>query len=64
MLRGFVPATMNLEDPDPECDLEHVRMQSKAWDIDVALCTSFGFGSRNAALILRRFRDEDTHEFD
>jgi 3-oxoacyl-[acyl-carrier-protein] synthase II len=51
---GFVPATTNLQYPDPECALAHVPGVVRDWRIDVALSTNFGFGSRNAALVLRR----------
>lgn len=54
MVGGFAPATLNLEEPDPDCDLAHVRGHPRPSFINVALCTSFGFGSRNAALVLRR----------
>jgi 3-oxoacyl-[acyl-carrier-protein] synthase II len=54
MRGGFVPPTLNLDDPDPECDLLHVPWVSKGHVVDVALSTSFGFGSRNAALVFRR----------
>lgn len=50
---GFVPATLNLDDPDPACDLFHVREHARSCRVGVAMSTSFGFGSRNAALVLR-----------
>lgn len=51
---GFVPPTLNLEDPDPDCELLHIRGKAQPCDVSVAMSTSFGFGSRNAALVLRR----------
>jgi len=54
MWGGFAPPTLNLDHPDPECDLAHVAGHSRPCRISVALSTSFGFGSRNAALVLRR----------
>lgn len=51
---GFLPPTLNLERPDPECELLHVACEAKYSRVDVALSTSFGFGSRNAALVVRR----------
>jgi 3-oxoacyl-[acyl-carrier-protein] synthase II len=57
MSGGFVPVTRNLSAPDPECDLAHVIGAPRSMRIDVALSTSFGFGSRNAALVLSRCRN-------
>lgn len=57
IIGDFLPATLNLDDPDPECDLFHVRGAARSGRINVALCTSFGFGSRNAALIIQRTDD-------
>jgi len=54
MKGGFLPPTLNLERPDPECELLHVACEAKYSRVDVALSTSFGFGSRNAALVIRR----------
>ncbi len=51
---GFAPPTLNLEHPDPECELAHVACKPLTCSIDTALSTSFGFGSRNAALVFRR----------
>jgi 3-oxoacyl-[acyl-carrier-protein] synthase II len=53
---GFLPVTLNLDQPDPECDLRHVRGVAVSATVNVALSTSFGFGSRNAAVVLRRWR--------
>ncbi len=54
MLRdGFVPATSNLEDPDPECDLDTVREGPRQAPLRAVLSNSFGFGGINAALVLR-----------
>jgi 3-oxoacyl-[acyl-carrier-protein] synthase II len=55
---GFAPPTLNLDRPDPDCLLDHVPNQARPWSIDLALSTSFGFGSRNAALVLKRVRDD------
>src|SRR6202035_2564764 len=46
----FVPPTINLEEPDPECDLDYVPNTGRKARIDFALSTSFGFGGHNACL--------------
>jgi 3-oxoacyl-[acyl-carrier-protein] synthase II len=54
MRDGFVPPTINLERPDPDCALDWVPNRGRALDVRVALCNCIGFGSKNAALVLRR----------
>jgi 3-oxoacyl-[acyl-carrier-protein] synthase II len=49
-----VPPTINLDDPDPECDLDYVPHTSRSVRIDYALSNSFGFGGTNAALLFKR----------
>ncbi len=53
---GVVPPTINLENPDEECDLDFTPNQAKEHPIRVALNNSFGFGGHNATLIAREFR--------
>lgn len=55
MQHGFLPPTLNLREPDPACDLDYVPNLPRSARIDVALSTSFGFGSRNAAIVVRRW---------
>jgi 3-oxoacyl-[acyl-carrier-protein] synthase II len=52
---GIVPPTINLEFPDPDCDLDYVPSVARDHKVDVALSNSFGFGGQNTALVLRRF---------
>jgi 3-oxoacyl-[acyl-carrier-protein] synthase II len=49
--RGAIPATINLETPDPECDLDYVPEGARAQAVRVALSNSFGFGGQNACLV-------------
>jgi 3-oxoacyl-[acyl-carrier-protein] synthase II len=50
-----IPPTVNLDDPDPECDLDYVPHRSRSARIEYALSNSFGFGGTNAALLFKRF---------
>jgi len=54
---GLVPPTINLDDPDPECDLDYVPHKAREHKVDVALTNSFGFGGHNASLLVKRFTD-------
>lgn len=52
-----VPPTINLDNPDPECDLDYVPNRSRQAKLDVALSNSFGFGGTNGSLIFRRWTE-------
>lgn len=51
----IAPPTINLENPDKECDLDYVPHKARPLDINIAMSNSFGFGGTNACIILRRF---------
>ena len=53
---GKVPPTINLENPDPECDLDYVPHESRSLDIKVALSNSFGFGGHNVTLAFKKYQ--------
>jgi 3-oxoacyl-[acyl-carrier-protein] synthase II len=50
-----VPPTINIENPDPECDLDYVPHTARSMPIQYALSNSFGFGGTNAALLFKRY---------
>ena len=51
----LVPPTINLDNPDPECDLDYVPHHKRAMKIEYALSNSFGFGGTNGALLFKRY---------
>lgn len=51
---GQLPPTINLETPDPECDLDYVPLKSRASDVQFALNNTFGFGGHNVCLVFQR----------
>jgi 3-oxoacyl-[acyl-carrier-protein] synthase II len=53
MRLGQVHPTINLDAPDPECDLDYVPNVARQADVDVALCNCIAFGSKNSALVIR-----------
>jgi 3-oxoacyl-[acyl-carrier-protein] synthase II len=53
---GVIPPTINLEHPDPECDLDYVPNTARNREVNVAMNNSFGFGGTNACLVFRAFR--------
>jgi len=54
MVRGVITPTINLDTPDPDCDLDYVPKVARDARVDVAMSNSFGFGGHNASLVLAR----------
>jgi len=54
MNHGFLPPTINYQEPDPECDLDYIPNRGVARSVDYALCNCIGFGSKNSALVIAR----------
>jgi 3-oxoacyl-[acyl-carrier-protein] synthase II len=52
---GIMPPTINLDNPDPECDLDYVPNTARKADVRAALSNSFGFGGTNACLLFKKF---------
>ena len=55
LYEGFLPATINLQQPDPACDLDYIPNQGVAEQVEYALSDSLGFGGHNAAVIFKRW---------
>ena len=53
----IAPPTINLNNPDPECDLDYIANHARPMNIDYALSNSFGFGGTNASLIFKRYSE-------
>ena len=54
---GIIPPTINLDVPDPECDLDYVPNVARKTEVNVALCNCIGFGSKNSALVFSRYAE-------
>lgn len=54
LARGIIPPTINLDNPDTECDLDYVPKVARKASVQVAMTNSFGFGGTNATLILKK----------
>jgi 3-oxoacyl-[acyl-carrier-protein] synthase II len=52
---GLILPTLNLDEPDPECDLDYVPWKPRPANVRVALKNAFGFGGQNACLVLSRW---------
>jgi len=56
--KGMIPPTINLEHPDPECDLDYVPNAARAGDVRIALSNSFGFGGHNSVIAISRYNGQ------
>ncbi len=54
---GIIPPTINLDNPDPECDLDYTANKAVKAECEYALCNSFGFGGTNASVVLKKWTD-------
>jgi len=57
MADGFLPPTINLHKPDPDCDLDYIPNTCRKFDGETVLKNSFGLGGQNASLIFRIIRE-------
>ena len=57
IVSGQIHPTVNLTDPDPDCDLDFVPLEARSADVRVAGSNSFGFGGHNVTLLFKRFED-------
>ncbi|MCF8103948.1 MAG: beta-ketoacyl-ACP synthase II [Desulfohalobiaceae bacterium] len=55
LYQGVLPGTVNVEEQDPECDLDYVVEGTRKKDINYVLCNSFGFGGTNACILYKKF---------
>jgi 3-oxoacyl-(acyl-carrier-protein) synthase len=49
---GIIPPTINLEEPDPECDLDYTPLVARERKVKIALSNSFGFGGHNGSVVI------------
>lgn len=54
---GIVHPTLNIENPDPDCDLDYCRDHARRMDVRVVMSNSFGFGGHNAAIVIKRYEE-------
>ncbi len=57
LLTGIIPPTINLEHPDPECDLDYVPNEARRANVNVVMSNSMGFGGHNTCLLFKRYEE-------
>ncbi|MCP3772933.1 beta-ketoacyl-ACP synthase II [Paenibacillus sp. MZ04-78.2] len=55
--QGIIPPTINLEQPDPDCDLDYVPNEARQASLKIGISNSFGFGGHNAVIVLKAFAE-------
>ena len=58
MERGIIPPTINLDTPDPECDLDYTPNKVSVKEINYALSNSLGFGGHNGTILFKKYKAE------
>ena len=53
----IIPPTINLDEPDPECDLDYVPNEAIETQVNIALSNAFGFGGHNTVIVLKRYQE-------
>ena len=57
MQENFIPPTIGLQEPDPECDLDYVPLQGRNQNLQYTISNSFGFGGQNASILLKKWEE-------
>lgn len=57
LTEGIIPPTINIENQDPECDLDYVANTSRKVDLNIVMSNNFGFGGTNGSVIFRKYND-------
>ena len=55
MQNSYIPPTINLDNPDPECDLNYVPNEGRHAEINIAISNAFGFGGHNTTLVIKKY---------
>ena len=60
LYHGLLPQTINLENADPDCDLDYIAHQSRSLPIKAAISNAFGFGGVNACLVMKQLQSSSS----